>query len=127
MITVPHLEARASRPGPAAPGASPALTPARPDAGPLRSDRRPGSPLDQSPQTRRSAASARSRVPLRRKRPAGTQGSGDIDKPSAVTERTPSIGDHALSEIDAPGPHLTPACGGSLEPLTRAARLQKKV
>ena len=76
------------------------------------SDRRPGSPLDQSSQTRRSAASTRSRVPLRRKRPAGTQGSGDIDKPSAVTERARSIGDHAASEIDAPGPRLTPTCGG---------------
>src|ERR687891_2369783 len=148
MITVPHLEARASRPGPAAPGASPALTPARPDAGPLRSDRRPGLPLDQGPQTRRSAASARSRVPLRRKRPAGTRGSGDIDKPPAVTGRARSIGDHAASEIDAPGPRLTPTCGGrtrrprteewplpddhprsraSLEPLTRAAPLQKRV
>ena len=112
MITIAHLEARASRPMPAPPGASPALKPAHPDAGPPPSDRRPGSPLDQSSQTRRSAASTRSRVPLRRKRPAGTQGSGDIDKPSAVTERAPSLGDHALSEIDAPGPHLTPACGG---------------
>ena len=55
---------------------------------------------------------ARSRVPLRRKRPAGTRGSGDIDKPSAVTERARSIGDHAASEIDAPGPRLTPTCGG---------------
>ena len=114
MITIAHLEARASRPMPALPGASPALTPEPPDSGPLRSDRRPGSPLDQSPQTRRSAAPTRSRVPLRRKRPAGTQGSGDIDKPSAVTERACSIGDHALSEIDAPGPRLTPACGGRL-------------
>ena len=114
MITVRHLNARASRPMPAAPGASPALTPEPPDAGRLRSDRRPGSPLDQSSQTRRSAPSTRSRVPLQRKRPAGTQGSGDIDKPSAVTERACSIGDHALSEIDAPGPHLTPACGGRL-------------
>jgi hypothetical protein len=90
------------------------LTHEPPDAGSLRSDRRPGSPLDQSSQTRRSAPSTRSRVPLRRKRPAGTQGSGDIDKPSAVTERACSIGDHALSEIDAPGPHLTSACGGRL-------------
>jgi hypothetical protein len=89
-----------------------ALKPACPDTGSPPSDRRPGSPLDQSSQNRRSAASTRSRVPLRRKRPAGTQGSGDIDKPSAVTERAPSLGDHALSEIDAPGPHLTPACGG---------------
>ena len=64
------------------------------------------------PQNRRSAASARSRVPLRRKRPAGTRGSGDIDEPSAVTGRARSIGDHALSEIDAPGPRLTPTCGG---------------
>jgi hypothetical protein len=112
MITIPHLAARASRPLPALPGASPALTHEPPDSGSLRSDRRPGSPLDQSSQTRRSAPSTRSRVPLRRKRPAGTQGSGDIDKPSAVTERACSIGDHALSEIDAPGPHLTPACGG---------------
>jgi hypothetical protein len=112
MITIAHLGARASRPMPALPGASPALTPEPPDAGPLRSDRRPGSPLDQSPQTRRSAGSARSRVPLRRKRPAGTQGSGDIDKPSAVTERARSIGDRAASEIDAPGPRLTPTCGG---------------
>ena len=114
MITIAHLAARASRPLPALPGASPALTHEPPDAGSPRSDRRPGSPLDQSSQTRRSAASTRSRVPLRRKRPAGTQGSGDIDKPSAVTERACSIGDHALSEIDAPGPRLTPACGGRL-------------
>jgi hypothetical protein len=114
MITIAHLAARASRPLPALPGASPALTHEPPDAGSLRSDRRPGSQLDQSSQTRRSAPSTRSRVPLRRKRPAGTQGSGDIDKPSAVTERACSIGDHALSEIDAPGPHLTPACGGRL-------------
>jgi len=112
MITVPHLEARASRPGPAAPGASPALTPAPPDARRPASDRRPGLPLDQGPQNRRSAASTRSRVPLRRKRPAGTRGSGDIDEPSAVTERARSIGDHAASEIDAPGPRLTPTCGG---------------
>jgi putative transposase len=33
------------------------------------------------------SASARSRVPLRRKRPAGTRGSGDIDKPSTATIR----------------------------------------
>ena len=112
MITVPHLEARASRPGPARRGASPALTPAPPDAPRPASDRRPGLPLDQRPQNRRSAASARSRVPLRRKRPAGTRGSGDIDEPSAVTGRARSIGDHALSEIDAPGPRLTPTCGG---------------
>src|SRR5918996_161863 len=112
MITMPHLEARASRPGPAAPGASPALTPARPDAGPLRSDRRPGLPLDQSLRTRRPAVSTRPRVPLRRKRPAGTRGSGDIDEPSAVTGRARSIGDHAASEIDAPRPRLTPTCGG---------------
>jgi hypothetical protein len=112
MITVPHLEARASRPGPAAPGASPALTPSRPDAVPLRSDRRPGLPLDQSLRTRRSAVSTRPRVPLRRKRPAGTQGGGDIDEPSVVTERSRSIGNHAASEIDAPGPCLTPTCGG---------------
>src|SRR5262245_19997963 len=32
MIKVPHLGARVSRPVPAAPGASPALTPSRPDA-----------------------------------------------------------------------------------------------
>src|SRR5919106_4885282 len=112
MITVPHLEARASRPGPAAPGASPALTPAPPDARRPASDRRLGLPLDQGPQNRRSAASTRSRVPLRRKRPAGTQGSGDIDEPSAVTERARSLGDRAASEIDAPGPRLTPTCGG---------------
>ena len=112
MITGPHLEARASRPGPAGPGASPALTPAPPGApGPV-SDRRPGLPLDQRPHNTRSAASARSRVPLRRKRPAGTRGSGDVDEPSAVTGRARSIGDHALSEIDAPGPRLTPTCGG---------------
>jgi hypothetical protein len=111
MITVPHLEARASRPGPAAPGAPPALTPAPPDAPRPASDRRPGLPLDQGSQNRRSAASARSRVPLRRKRPAGTQGDGDIE-PSAATGRAPSIGDHAASEIDAPGPCLTPTCGG---------------
>src|ERR671914_281970 len=112
MITTAHLGARVSRRAkpPAAP--APALTPEPPDAGPLRSDRRPGSPLDQSPQTQRSAASARSRVPLRRKRPAGTRGSGDIDKPSAVTGRACSIGDRAASEIDAPGPRLTPTCGG---------------
>ena len=113
MITLTHLEARASRPMPAAPGASPALTPSRPDAGFPPSDRRPGLPPDQGPQNRHPAASA-SRVPLRRKRPAGTQGSGDIDEPSAVTEQARSIGDRALSEIDAPGPHLTPACGGRL-------------
>jgi hypothetical protein len=112
MITVPHLEARASRPGPAAPGASPALTPSRPDAVPLRSDRRPGLRLDQRLRTRRSAVSTRPRVPLRRKRPAGTQGGGDIDEPSVVTERSRSIGNHAASEIDAPGPCLTPTCGG---------------
>ena len=103
MIKVPHLGTRASRPMPAAPGASPALTPSHPDAGPLRSDRRPG----QHP-----AVPTRSPVPLRRKRPAGTRGSGDIDKPSAVTGRARSIGDRAASEIDAPGPRLTPACGG---------------
>jgi len=101
MITGPHLEARASRPGPAGPDAP------RPASG-----RRPGLPLNQRPQNRRSAASARSRVPLRRKRPAGTRGSGDIDEPSAVTGRARSIGDHALTEIDAPGPRLTPTCGG---------------
>ena len=83
-----------------------------PDAPRLASDRRPGLPLDQRPQNRRSVASAQSRVPLRRKRPAGTRGSGDIDEPSAVTGRARSIGDHALSEIDAPGPRLTPTCGG---------------
>jgi hypothetical protein len=88
------------------------LTPAPPDAPRPASDRRPELPLDQRPQHRRSAASARSRVPLRRKRPAGTQGSGDIDEPSAGTGRARSIGDHALSEIDAPGPRLTPTCGG---------------
>ncbi len=55
---------------------------------------------------------AQSRVPLRRKRPAGTQGSGDIDEPSAVTDRARSIGDRAASEIDAPRPRLTPTCGG---------------
>jgi hypothetical protein len=114
MIKVLHLDARASRPRPAAPGASPALTPEPPDAGPLRSDRRPESPLREGPPGQDPAVPARSPVPLRRKRPAGTQGSGDIDKPSAVTERACSIGDHALSEIDAPGPHLTPACGGRL-------------
>jgi hypothetical protein len=112
MITGPHLEAGASRPGPVRPGASPALTLPPPDAPRPASDRRPGLPLDQRPQNRRSAASARSRVPLRRKRPAGTRGSGDIDEPSAVTGRARSIGDHALSEIDAPGPRLTPTCGG---------------
>jgi hypothetical protein len=112
MITVPHLQARASRPGPAAPGASPALTRELPDAGLLRSDRRPGLPLDQSLRTRHSTVSTRPRVPLRRKRPAGTQGGGDIDEPSVVTERSRSIGNHAASEIDAPGPCLTPTCGG---------------
>jgi hypothetical protein len=112
MITVPHLEARASRPGPAAPGALPALTPSRPDAVPLRSDRGPGLPLRKGLPGQRPAAPAQSRVPLRRKRPAGTQGDGDIDKPSAVTGRACSIGDHAASEIDAPRPCLTPTCGG---------------
>jgi hypothetical protein len=111
MITLTHLEPRASRPMPAAPGASPALMPSRPDAGFPPSDRRPRP--DQGPQNRHPAASA-SRVPLRRKRPAGTQGGGDIDEPSAVTEQARSIGDRALSEIDAPGPYLTPACGGRL-------------
>jgi hypothetical protein len=114
MIPIAHLNARASRPMPAELGASPALTPGLPDAAPPPSDRRPGLPLDQRSPTRRSAASTTSRVPLRRKRPAGTQGSGDIDKPSAVTERARSIGDHAASEIDAPGPCLTPTCGGRL-------------
>ena len=90
------------------------MTPEPPDAGPLRSDRRPESPLREGPPGQDPAVPARSPVPLRRKRPAGTRGSGDIDKPSAVTERACSIGDHALSEIDAPGPHLTPACGGRL-------------
>lgn len=112
MIRVLHLDARTSRPMPAEPGAWPALTPAPPDAPRLASDRRPGLSLDQGPQNRRSAASARSRVPLRRKRPAGTRGNGDIDKPSAVTGRDRSIGDRAASEIDAPGPCLTPTCGG---------------
>ena len=78
------------------------------------SDRRPGLPLNQRSPTRRSAASTTSRVPLRRKRPAGTQGDGDIDEPSAVTERARSTDDHAASEIDAPGPPLTPTCGGHL-------------
>src|SRR5688500_9247426 len=105
MISVPHLEARASRPGPAAPGASPALTPSRPDAVPLRSDRRPGLPRRKRLPGEDPAVPAQSRVPLRRKRPAGTRGSGDIDEPSAVTDR-------AVSEIDAPGPCLTPTCGG---------------
>jgi hypothetical protein len=95
-------------------GASPALTPVPPDAPRPASGRRPGLPLDQRPQNRRSAAPARSRVPLQRKRPAGTRGSGDIDEPSAVTGRARSIGDHALSEIDAPGPRLTPTCGGRM-------------
>jgi len=104
MILIAHLTARASRPLPALPGASPAL-PARPDAGPPPSDRRPRLPFTTAPT---------SRVPLRRKRPAGTRGSGDIDEPSAVTERARSIGDHAASEIDAPSPRLTPTCGGHL-------------
>ena len=112
MIPIAHLNARASRPMPAEPGASPALTPGLPDAAPPPSDRQPGLPLDQRSPTKRLVASARSRVPLRRKRPAGTRGSGDIDKPSAATERARSIGDHAASEIDAPGPRLTPTCGG---------------
>ena len=112
MITVPHPGARASRPGPAAPGASPALTPSRPDAVPLRSDRRPGLPLCKRLPGEDPALPAQSRVPLRRKRPAGTQGGGDIDEPSVVTEGSRSIGDHAASEIDAPGPRLTPTCGG---------------
>src|ERR671910_56874 len=60
----------------------------------------------------KAAVSTRPRVPLRRKRPAGTRGGGDIDEPSAVTERVRSIGDRAASEIDAPGPRLTPTCGG---------------
>jgi hypothetical protein len=114
MITVPHLEARASRPGPAPPGASPALTPSRPDAVPLRSDRRPGLPLRKGLPGENPAVPARSRVPLRRKRPAGTRGSGDIDEPSAVTERAHALGDRAASEIDAPGPCLTPTCGGRM-------------
>jgi hypothetical protein len=112
MITVPHPEARASRPGPAAPGASPALTRSRPDAVPLRSDRRPGLPLRKGLPGEDPAVPAQSRVPLRRKRPAGTQGGGDIDEPSVVTEGSRSIGNHAVSEIDAPGPCLTPTCGG---------------
>ena len=112
MIILAHLGARASRPMPALPGASPALTREPPDAAPPPSDRRPGLPLNQRSPTRRSAASTASRVPLRRKRPAGTRGSGDIDKPSAVAERTCSTDDRAASEIDAPGPRLTPTCGG---------------
>ena len=112
MITVPHLEARASRPGPAAPGAPPALTPSCPDADAPPSDRRPRLSLDQGPPNRRSVASAKSRVPLRRKRPAGTQGDGDIDEPSVVTGRARGLDHHAASEIDAPGPCLTPTCGG---------------
>jgi hypothetical protein len=114
MITVPHLEARASRPGPAAPGASPALTPSCPDAVPLRSDRRPGLPLRKELPGQDPAVPAQSPVPLRRKRPAGTRGSGDIDEPSAATDRARSIGDRAASEIDAPRPRLTPTCGGRL-------------
>ena len=112
MITVPHLEARASRPGPAAPGAPPALTPSCPDADAPPSDRRPRLSLDQGPPNRRSVASAKSRVPLRRKRPAGTQGDGDIDEPSVVTGRARGLDHHAASEIDAPRPRLTPTCGG---------------
>ena len=148
MITVPHLEARASRQAPAAPGTLPALTPSRPAADAPLSDRRPRLFLDQGPPNRRSVASAKSRVPLRRKRPAGTQGDGDIDEPSVVTGRARGLDHHAASEIDAPGPCLTPTCGGrtrrprteewplpddhprsqhQLEPLTRAARLQKRV
>jgi hypothetical protein len=88
------------------------LTPSRPDAVPLRSDRRPGLPLRKGLPGQHPAVPVRSPVPLRRKRPAGTRGSGDIDKPSAVTGRACSIGDHAASEIDAPGPCLTPTCGG---------------
>lgn len=114
MIPIAHLNARASRPLPAEPGASPALTPGLSDAAPPPSDRRPGLPLHHRSPARRSAASTTSRVPLRRKRPAGTRGSGDIDEPSAVTERARSIGDHAASEIDAPGPRLTPTCGGRM-------------
>jgi hypothetical protein len=112
MITVPHLEARASRPGPAAPGASPALTPSRPDAVPLRPDRRPGLRLRKGLPVEDPVIPAQLRVPLRRKRPAGTRGGGDIDEPSVVTEGSCSIGDHAASEIDAPRPRLTPTCGG---------------
>jgi hypothetical protein len=93
-------------------GASPALTPSRPDAVPLRSDRRPGLPRRKRLPGEDPAVPAQSRVPLRRKRPAGTQGGGDIDEPSVVTERSRSIGNHAASEIDAPGPCLTPTCGG---------------
>jgi hypothetical protein len=112
MITIAHLEARASRPMPALPGASPALTAELPDAVPLRSDRRPGPPLRKRLPGQHPTVPVRSPVPLRRERPAGTRGSGDIDKPSAVTGRACSVGDHAASEIDAPGPRLTPTCGG---------------
>jgi hypothetical protein len=112
MIIIAHLEARASRPMPALPGAPPALTPALPDAPRLASDRQREVPLNSGIRRTDASASARSRVPLRRKRPAGTRGSGDIDKPSAVTRRACSIGDRAASEIDAPGPCLTPTCGG---------------
>ena len=83
-----------------------------PRCGCPRSDRRPRLSLDQGPPNRRSVASAKSRVPLRRKRPAGTQGDGDIDEPSVVTGRARGLDHHAASEIDAPGPRLTPTCGG---------------
>jgi hypothetical protein len=88
------------------------LTPSCPDADAPPSDRRPRLSLDQGPPNRRSVASAKSRVPLRRKRPAGTQGDGDIDEPSVVTGRARGLDHHAASEIDAPGPCLTPTCGG---------------
>jgi hypothetical protein len=112
MIKLLHLGARVSRPVPAGPGASPALTPSRPDAVLLRSDRCPGLALRKGLPDEHPAIPAQSRVPLRRKRPAGTRGSGDIDKPSAATGRARSIGNRAASEIDAPGPRLTPTCGG---------------
>jgi hypothetical protein len=100
------------------------LTPSHPDAGPLRSDRCPGPPLRKGLPGQHPAAPARSPVPLRRKRPAGTRGSGDIDEPSAVTGRACSIGDHAAPEIDAPGPCLTPTCGGrSRRPRTEESPL----
>jgi hypothetical protein len=83
-----------------------------PRCSPLRSDRRPGLPPHKGLPDQDPAVPAQSRVPLRRKRPAGTQGDGDIDEPSVVTEGSRSIGNHAASAIDPPGPGLTPTCGG---------------
>jgi hypothetical protein len=83
-------------------------------------------PLDQKAAHQAFSGLDQARVPLRRKCPAGTQSGGDIDEP-VVTERSRSIGNHAASEIDAPGPQLAAAAAslrlnrtmGSL-PLLRA-------